>query len=81
MLEMLFKTISGREEYTDPGEKFENVTMLLYQPPSGAGSIPWAKLVNCQTGNELDEPEYFDMLRDIYNGRNPHAAIGEIQDD
>jgi len=28
----LFATISGRREYTDPGEKFEDVTMMLYQP-------------------------------------------------
>src|SRR4051794_20468120 len=28
----LLSTISGRQEYTDPGEKFENVTMLLFQP-------------------------------------------------
>jgi len=28
----LFSTISGRREYTDPGEKFENVTMLLFEP-------------------------------------------------
>ena len=28
----LFSTISGRREYTDPGEKFENVTMMLFQP-------------------------------------------------
>ncbi|MGC8638844.1 MAG: hypothetical protein ACP5XB_03070 [Isosphaeraceae bacterium] len=28
----LLATISGRQEYTDPGEKFENVTMMLFQP-------------------------------------------------
>ncbi len=77
----LFKTISGREEYTDPGEKFEDVTMLLYQPLADDGSAPWVKLVNCQTGNELSEQEYFDMLCCIYNERNPHASIGEIQAD
>jgi hypothetical protein len=28
----LLATISGREEYTDPGEKFENITLLLFSP-------------------------------------------------
>lgn len=77
----LFKTISGREEYTDPGEKFENVTMMLYQPVVEDGSLPWVKLIDCSTGSELSEMSYFDMLRNTYNRRNPHAAIGEIEDE
>jgi hypothetical protein len=74
----LFKTISGREEYTDPGEKFENVTMLLFQPVMEAGPGPWVRLVNADTGGELTEASYFRMLTDIYNERNPHVTIGEI---
>jgi hypothetical protein len=25
----------------------------------------------------MTEPDYFDMLRQIFNRRNPHEAIGE----
>lgn len=72
----LFSTISGREEYTDPGEKFENMSMLLYQP-KGRGVEPWVRIVNCDTGLEMTEAEYFELLRAIYNERNPHVMIGE----
>lgn len=72
----LFGTISGREEYTDPGEKFENMSMLLFRP-QGHGVDPWLKIVNCDTGDDMTEAAYFERLREIYNERNPHAMIGE----
>ncbi len=72
----LFSTISGRREYTDPGEKFENVSMMLYQP-MGSDRDPWVKLVNCDTRKELSEADYFSHLRDIYNARNPHSIIDD----
>lgn len=72
----LLKTISGRKEYTDPGEKFENITTLLYQPVNPLGLEPWIKLFNSETGEELLESDYFSLLRDSYNERNPHAIIG-----
>lgn len=72
----LFSTISGREEYTDPGEKFENVSMLLFQPKE-PGVEPWVKVIDCDTGEELTEKAYFERIRAIYNARNPHAMIGE----
>jgi hypothetical protein len=75
----LFKTISGRKEYTDPGEKFENITMMLYQPIVNADTPIWTKLFDCLSGEELSEDAYFSMLRNIYNLRNPHAVIGEIE--
>ena len=72
----LFATISGREEYTDPGEKFENVTMLLFRPVGAEGLQPTVRLVDAKTGREMSEPEYFAMLRGLHNARNPHATIG-----
>jgi hypothetical protein len=75
----LFKTISGRKEYTDPGEKFENITMMLYQPIGDSNTPIWIKLVDCLSGAKLSEDDYFSMLRNIYNLRNPHAIIGEIE--
>ena len=75
----LFKTISGREEYTDPGEKFENFTMMLYKPVMNDEPSEMIKLVNCSTNEEMSEAEYFTLLRNIYNTRNPHALIGEIE--
>jgi len=73
----LFATISGRDEYTDPGEKFENVTMMLFQPVVEGGSEPWVRLVDTETQREMTEQEYFLSLREIYNKRNPHATIGD----
>jgi len=73
----LFGTVSGRREYTDPGEKFENVTLMLYEPPSESGSAPFVRLVNTDTQAEMTEQEYYLMLRDLYNTRNPQATIGE----
>jgi hypothetical protein len=74
----LFRTIDGRREYTDPGEKFENVTMMLYQPNKDDSSqAVHVTLFDAHTGNELTEEEYFQDIRRLYNQRNPHAAIGE----
>ena len=82
----LLSTISGRREYTDPGEKFENVTMMLFQPVTiDTSRPPEVKLYDSMTNRELSEAEYFDMIRQIYNRRNPHAGIGDdvinIEDD
>lgn len=73
----LFATVSGREEYTDPGEKFENVTMMLFEPFSGKKRRLSLSLLDAQTGSALTEKEYFLNLREIYNNRNPHALVGE----
>jgi hypothetical protein len=73
----LFATISGREEYTDPGEKFENVTMMLFQPLIEDGPAPTIRFIDATTQCELTEKEYFQGLCQIYNHRNPHAIIGE----
>jgi hypothetical protein len=73
----LLSTISGREEHTDPGEKFENITLLLFRPVTAGGPDPWVRLIDSASGRELGEADYFLMLREIYNRRNPHAPVGE----
>ena len=74
----LLSTISGREEYTDPGEKFENITMMLFRPLTKSESKPTARLIDSVTQREIAEQDYFLRIRDIYNWRNPHAALGEV---
>jgi len=75
----LFSTVSGRREYTDAGEKFENVTMMLFQPVS-ADTQPQVRLFDAQTEEEVPEAEYFKRLLAIYNRRNPHAMIEALED-
>jgi len=71
----LFKNLSGRSEYTDPGEKFENVTMMLFQPVAHGAAAPWVRLLDCESEGEISEEEYFRRLCELYNKRNPHAVI------
>jgi hypothetical protein len=33
-------------------------------------------MFDCTTRREIHEQEYFEMLRTMYNDRNPHAPIG-----
>jgi hypothetical protein len=75
----LFATISGRREYTDPGEKFENVTMMLFQPVLEDDSEPSLKLFDTLTKEQLTEQQYFSRLLDLHNRRNPHALIEELE--
>jgi hypothetical protein len=78
----LFHLASGRREYTDPGEKFENVTAFSYRPLTVTGEEPAiVRMVDCTTRCEVDEQQYFEMLRTMYNDRNPHAQIGGEFDD
>ena len=75
---MLFGTISGRQDYSSAGERFEDVTMMLFRPVRDAEE-PWVRLYSAsprQELRELSEEQYFIRLRDIYNIRNPHAQIG-----
>jgi hypothetical protein len=73
----LFATVSGRRDYTDPGEKFENVTMMLFQPVTKTKRKVKFTLVDARTGLQMTEDQYFQRLRQIYNDRNPHAPVGE----
>lgn len=73
---MLLGTLSGRFEHSSAAERFENVTMMLFRPLSGGMNEPWVRLYDAASGNELTEAQYFLLLRDIYNARNPHAQVG-----
>ena len=73
----MMSTISGREEYTDPGEKFESVTMMLFHPADEAGEGAWVRLYDAGTGEEVAEADYVAGMITLYNRRNPHAEVGE----
>jgi hypothetical protein len=73
---MLLGTISDREDYSSAGEKFENVTVMLFRPLREDRTEPWVRLFDSRTRVELTEQQYFQRLRDIYNVRNPHYQIG-----
>jgi hypothetical protein len=73
----LFATVSGRKDYTDPGEKFENVTMMLFQPLTGRKRKGKFQLFDAKTRKIITEEEYLQNLRRIYNDRNQHAPVGE----
>lgn len=75
----LFATVSGRKDYTDPGEKFENVTMILFDPVGGRRRKGKVRLIDAQTGIEMTEQDYFLNLRRIHNTRNPHSPVGEVE--
>jgi len=77
----LFSTISGRRNYTDPGEKFETVTMMLFHPITSDESKPALTLFELPSMRVIKEEDYFAALRDVYNERNPHGFIGEEDDD
>lgn len=77
----LFATISGRGNYTDPGEKFENVMMMLFNPVRENESAPPSfRLVDTISREELTEQQYFSRLLDLYNRRNPHALIDSLEE-
>jgi hypothetical protein len=77
---MLLSTINGRAEYSSPGEKFEDVTMMLFNPLRGQQSEPRVRLFAATPGSgvpsEIPEHHYFRHRCDLYNARNPHAQIG-----
>lgn len=73
----LFATVSGRRDYTDPGEKFENVTMMLFEPVTSGQLGGNFQLYDAKTEKLITEEEYRQTIRRIYNERNPHAPIGE----
>jgi len=75
----LLCTLSGREEYTDPDEKFESVTMMLFRPVGEPGEQAIVRLIDAETGQDVTEEEYYERLRAIYNARNPHAAVEELE--
>lgn len=76
----LLGTLSGRQQYTDPGEKFENITMLLYHPAVAEDDQPEIWLFDSQSMKEIDEADYYVQLRQAFVTRNPHLAIEEVED-
>lgn len=77
----LFASISGRKDYTDPGEKFESVTLLLFHPITPKVPKPSVKLFDAVTEQEVTEAAYFQALKELYHRRNPHVALEQEIDD
>jgi len=75
----VFASVSGRQEYTDPPEKFEHFAMMLFEPFTQGGAAPTVKLLDTIPRAEMSERMYFQRVREIYNKRNPHAIIEEGQ--
>lgn len=83
---MLLGTVSGRADYSSPGERFEDITMMLFSPVRNQASSPDVRLFaatpRSESTEEIPADRYFVRLRDLYNIRNPHAQIGvEVLDD
>ncbi len=51
--------------------------MLFQAKSEDATVVPWVRLFDAISNRELSEDDYFDLIRQLYNRRNPHAAIGE----
>ncbi len=73
----LLASVSGREEHTDPAEKFESIAMLSVEPPSRVGKSGKITIYDAVTRKTLSEKAYYEKLRVIYNMRNPHGLVGE----
>lgn len=71
----LFSTVSGRDQHGNALEKFENFTMLQFQPVDESGVDPWISLVDCVSGRKMSEDEYFDDLKSRFLTRNPHIDL------
>lgn len=71
----LLATVGGRSGYTDAGEKFESVALMLFEPVRKGSGRCGFKLFNAATGREMTEADYFDHLRELHDLRNPHAPI------
>jgi hypothetical protein len=52
--------------------------MILFQPLTHDPEVkPWIRIIDTISNRQMPEAEYFDMIRQIVNRRNPHTAIGE----
>lgn len=76
----LLATVGGRSGYTDAGEKFESVVLMLFEPKRPGKDGGGFRLFDAVTGAELTEKEYFSLLRELHDLRNPHAPIADDQD-
>lgn len=73
----LFGNLTGRAEYNDAPEKFEDVTMMLFCPKGPSGE-PVVRLFDITTGKQILEPDYFKKLKEIYKRRNPHLLAADL---
>ena len=77
---LLLGTVAERMDYSSAGERFEDVTLLLFRPMNAADATPVVRLFTAGPHHgirrELSEAEYLSRLRELYNLRNPHAQIG-----
>lgn len=71
----LLSTVAGRSGYSDAGEKFENITLMLFKPLTRVGGPASIKLFDAMSEARLTEKQYFLRLRDQHDLRNPHASI------
>ena len=79
----IFASISGRQEYTDPPEKFEHFAMMPFQPVTEGGASPTTRVIDATSGREISEREYVETVLRIYNKRNPQSMIinrGDIEE-
>ena len=73
----MMASISGREDYSDTPESFEDATMLLYRPDNHPAG-PSVRLFQADgLGEYPSEADYIEHLRAAYNRRNPLRMIGE----
>lgn len=77
----LLSTVAGRTGYTDAGEKFENITLMLFKPLGQVGAPVGFKLFEAVTEKLLTEKQYFLRLREQHDLRNPHASILDEEDE
>ncbi|HUX88628.1 MAG TPA: hypothetical protein VMW65_16615, partial [Chloroflexota bacterium] len=77
---LLLGTVAERLDYSSAGERFEDVTLLLFHPLQTPDSTPTVRLFTAGPHHgirrELSELEYLTRLRELYNLRNPHVQIG-----
>jgi hypothetical protein len=78
----LLRTISDRQDQTGPGERFENVTVMLFQPLRSGDDLlpPSVRLFDCSSEREFTEGQYFQFLLEVFNQRNPHALIESLDE-
>src|SRR2546423_8127616 len=73
----LFSTVSGRRDYTDPVEKFENVTLMLFEPYTDKRRRPRFRLFVASRRDEITAAAYCLRARQIYTGREPPALSAD----
>ena len=77
----LLATVSDRKHQTGPGERFENVTLMLFQPVVAGKKAASLRLIDSSTERELSEQQYFQHLLNLFNERNPHALVEALDED